>query len=112
MKRIRAKAPAADYRKTLIEIGEAIARLGASLLGARPAAPARPARVKAVRRRPARRRVAKKPMSPKQRRDLQLQGRYMAAVRSLSEPNKAKIRALRARKGVEAAIAAALRLAR
>ena len=55
---------------------------------------------------------SKAPVAPKKVRKpnpaLQMQGRYMSAVRSLSKANKAEVKRVRAEKGVEAAIALAL----
>jgi len=41
---------------------------------------------------------------------MKLQGRYISAVRLLTSPQKTQVRALREEKGVEAAIALAVRL--
>jgi hypothetical protein len=59
-------------------------------------------------RRPA---VRRKPrISAATRKLYQQQGRYMATVRSLSKNQKAKVRAIREKSGVQAAIAAAKRM--
>lgn len=42
---------------------------------------------------------------------LKLQGQYMGTLRGLTPPQKAKVKKIRARKGVRAALAAARRLA-
>jgi hypothetical protein len=42
----------------------------------------------------------------------QQQGRYMAAVRQLSKADRAKVKAIREKSGVRAAIAAAKRMAK
>jgi hypothetical protein len=42
----------------------------------------------------------------------QAQGRYMAAVRPLTKEQRAKIKAIREKSGVQAAIAAAKRMAK
>jgi hypothetical protein len=79
----------------------------AALTGeARSSAPRR-----AVRRgrRRARRRLK---LTPKGRKSLQMQGRYMAAVRVLPQAARARIRAIREKSGVQAAIAEARRLAK
>ncbi len=55
-------------------------------------------------------RLAAKPPSPARRRAMRLQGRYISAVRLLSPRQKAQVRALRKEKGVQAAIALAVRL--
>ena len=64
--------------------------------------------------RPARRRVARrKPrISAATRKMYQQQGRYMAALRQLSKQARAKIKAIREKSGVRAAIAAAKRMAK
>lgn len=64
---------------------------------------AKPAKRKAVRRKPR--------ISAATRKIYQQQGRYMAAVRSLSKDQKAKVQAVREKSGVQAAIAAAKRIA-
>lgn len=61
---------------------------------------------------PAKRTVGRKPrISAATRKLYQQQGRYMAAVRSLSKDQKAKVKAVREKSGVQAAIAAAKRIA-
>lgn len=55
---------------------------------------------------------AKKAISRAQRVARQAQGRYMAAVRRLSKDARAKIKAIRAESGVDAAIRAALKMAK
>lgn len=55
---------------------------------------------------------AKKAISRAQRVARQAQGRYMAAVRSLSKDARAKIKAIRAESGVDAAIRAAVKMAK
>lgn len=50
-------------------------------------------------------------LSPAQRKALKLQGKYMGTMRGLRPMQRKKIKALRARKGVRVAIAAALKLA-
>jgi hypothetical protein len=49
-------------------------------------------------------------ISPATRKKYQAQGRYMAAVRSLSKESRAKIKAIRERSGINAAITAAKRM--
>ena len=65
---------------------------------------ARPTRPKVARRKPR--------ISAATRRIYQQQGRYMAALRNLSKEARAKIKAIRQKSGVQAAIAAAKRAAR
>jgi hypothetical protein len=55
---------------------------------------------------------AKKAISRAQRIARQAQGRYMAAVRSLSKDARARIKAIRAESGVDAAIKAAVKMAK
>lgn len=55
---------------------------------------------------------AKKAISRAQRIARQAQGRYMAAVRSLSKDARARIKTIRAESGVDAAIRAAKKLAK
>lgn len=54
---------------------------------------------------------AKKAISRAQRVARQAQGRYMAAVRQLSKQARAQVKAIRERSGVDAAIAAARKMA-
>jgi hypothetical protein len=49
-------------------------------------------------------------ISPATRKMYQQQGRYMAAVRQLSKADRAKVKAIREKSGVRAAIAAAKRM--
>ena len=56
-------------------------------------------------------RKAKKAISRAQRVARQAQGRYMAAVRQLSKQARARVKAIRERSGVDAAIAAARKMA-
>ncbi len=51
-------------------------------------------------------------LSPRRRAALELQGRYMGYMRRLTPRLKAKVRALKAKRGFPAAIAMARRLAR
>lgn len=94
-------------RKSLVNIVEslmgALARVGEA--SARPAGP----RASAAPPRPRRRKAR---LSAGRRTALQLQGRYMALVRTLKPRQKAQVRALRAAKGVGPAIALAARLAK
>ena len=60
---------------------------------------------------PTARRPRRKP-SPKRLAALKLQGRYMGYVRNLGPRQKARVKALRAAKGVDAAISLAKKLAR
>lgn len=51
-------------------------------------------------------------LSPARRAALEIQGRYMGSLRPLKPRQKARVKELRARKGLPAAIALAKRLAR
>jgi hypothetical protein len=62
-----------------------------------------------VAERPARRR--KLALSPKRRAELELQGRYMGCLRNLRPGQKKLVKAVRAAKGIRAAIAKAKTLA-
>ena len=76
--------------------------VGRRLFGDRVSRKARKART--VTRKVAR----KKPrISPAVRAKYRLQGKYLSALRPLSKPQRAKIKAIRAKSGVRAAIAAA-----
>jgi hypothetical protein len=57
-------------------------------------------------------RKAKRRMSPARRAALKLHGRYMGHIRTLSKVDRARIKALREKSGVRAAIAAAKRMAK
>jgi len=59
---------------------------------------------------PAARRPRRKP-SPKRLAALKLQGRYMGYIRNLGPRQKARVKALRATKGIDAAISLAKQLA-
>ena len=50
-------------------------------------------------------------LTPAQRAALKLQGRYMGTMRGLKPTQKAKVKRIRAQRGIRAAIAAARRLA-
>ncbi len=54
---------------------------------------------------------SRRPLSPKARASLKLQGRYMGYMRQLSPRRKAKVRKIKEAKGVRAAIARARELA-
>ena len=86
-------------RRSLTSITRALSRLGPALqlMTAVRSSAGAPARKKPV-------------LSPARRRALAWQGQYMSYVRELPPRQKAKVKALRARKGVEAAIRFAKRL--
>ena len=91
-------AKALRRRKTLVEdLRRGLAALGEGLIANSPF----PA---------GQRRKRKAAISPKQRRARHAQGRYLGAIARLSKTDRAKIRAVREKHGVEKAIAAAKRL--
>ncbi len=59
---------------------------------------------RAARRGPARRRPARRKMSPRVRALRRLQGKYMGYVRRLKPADKARVRTVREKQGMEAAI--------
>jgi hypothetical protein len=87
-------------RRSLGAIVRALARL-APALDAATRGPGNPGR-----------RGRKLKLSPARRASLRLQGQYMGYLRGLKARQKARVKALRARKGVRAAITFASRLAR
>ncbi len=56
--------------------------------------------------------VVRGPVSAKRRAAMRVQGQYMCAIRPLSAVQRAQMKKIRAEKGVDAAIAAALKLQR
>ncbi len=96
-------------RASLTALGEDVGKLGRKAVKGASlpvlAGIARTAGGRAVRR-------AKPKISTAVRKMYQQQGRYMAALRPLTKPARAKIKAIRAKSGVRAAIAAAKRSAR
>ena len=104
--------PAASLSKQVKDVGSTLRRLERQLRGvvralakesqataARAVAGAKPA----VRR--------KLRISPARRRALKLQGRYLGYMRQLKLAQKARVKALKAKKGMRAAIAMARKLA-
>lgn len=87
-------------RRSLGAIVRALARL-APALDAATRAPANPGR-----------RGRKLRLSPARRASLKLQGQYMGYLRALKPRQKARVKALRAKSGVRAAISLARRMAR
>jgi len=63
-------------------------------------------------RAPRKARKKSRPISKAQRAARQAQGRYMGSLRQLSAEAKAKVKAIRAKSGVQAAIAAARKMAK
>lgn len=96
-----------DLRKRLEELGDETVAAGRRF-GKRAAAGLRAAEKAS---RPTRRR-AKPVISAATRKIYQMQGRYMAVLRQLPRTARAKIKKIRASKGVKAAIAAAKKMAR
>lgn len=86
-------------RQSLSSVTDALQRL-AAVLESKTDAPA-------ASRRPRRR----MPMSPARREALRLQGRYMTYVRTLGSAHATRVKAVRAAKGMRAALALAKRLA-
>ncbi len=82
-------------------VGKRLFRAGALSIKARRSGTATP---KVARRKPR--------ISAATRKKFQTQGRYMAALRNLSKGSRAKIKAIRKKSGVEAAIAAAKEMAK
>jgi hypothetical protein len=86
-------------RRSLAAIIRALARLAPALKAA-TRGPANPGH-----------RSRKLTLSPARRASLRLQGKYMGCLRSLKPRQKARVKALRATRGVRAAISLARRLA-
>ncbi len=86
-------------RRSLGSISRALARL-APALAAATRSPGKPVRQRRKLR-----------LSPARRAALELQGQYMGYLRNLKPRQKAQVKALRARKGLRAAISEAKRLA-
>ncbi len=89
-------------RLAVAAVSHAIDALAAELRAAEGRAPAK-------RRRPTRERAEAR-MSPKRRDALRLQGQYIGHLRHLAPRQQAKVKASRAKRGVEAAIRMAKRL--
>lgn len=88
-------------RRSLASIMRSLVRLGPALEGAAAGSPKDPAR-----------RGRKLRLSAERRTALRLQGQYMGHLRSLKPRQKARVKALRAAKGIGPAIAFARRLAK
>jgi hypothetical protein len=106
---------ALERRQKLVrEITDRLAALGESATGfvSRAARRVTPRLARTGRRAAkAGRKRAKRAISAATRAKYQAQGRYMAAVRQLSKPTRAKIKKIREKSGVDAAVKAALALA-
>ncbi|MGH9368194.1 MAG: hypothetical protein ACRD3M_11030 [Thermoanaerobaculia bacterium] len=94
-----------ELRRRLAALGESAAGAVARAARKRPLPKLTPRRRRAVRRR------ARKAITRAQRVARQAQGRYLGAIRGLSETSRAKVREIRKSSGVKAAIAAAKKLA-
>jgi hypothetical protein len=88
-------------RRSLSSIGSALARVLSAVGQANAARPDRAVRP-----------IRKLRLSPARRAALKLQGQYMGYIRTLRPRAKARVRAVREKKGVQAAIALAKRLAK
>ena len=91
-------------RASLAALETGVNGLGKRLLGDRVSRKPRTVRRKVARRKPR--------ISPATRKIYQQQGRYMAALRPLSKQQRAKVKAIREKSGVGAAIAAAKGMAK
>ena len=91
----------ADLKHSLASLCDTLSELAGTAFGS--TAPARSI-AKAPRR-------ASRQLSPKARAALQLQGRYMGFMRQLSAKNQAAVRGVKEKKGMEAAIGTAQKLA-
>ena len=103
MSRHRRNLAARDIRaitKSLYSIAAAVQRLAPLLQAAASGGPGNPPR-----------RGRRLRLSPERRAALKLQGQYMGYLRGLSPRQRARVKALRAAKGVRPAIAFAKRLA-
>jgi hypothetical protein len=96
-----------DLRGKLAVLEEAAGKTGKRLFKDGPFPMAQ--KLRAVKRMAARR---KPRISAATRKIYQQQGRYMAALRNLSKEQRAKIKAIREKSGVRAAIAAARKMAK
>jgi hypothetical protein len=90
----------AAVRRSLSALDRALARLATHAMNAGKHSVKSPVRT-----------ASKIKLSPGRRKALQLQGRYLGYVRQLKPRAKAQVRAIRASKGVRAAIAKARKLA-
>jgi hypothetical protein len=102
-------------QKIIREITDRLAALGESATGlvSRVARDVRPRLARTGRRAAkAGRKGAKRAISAATRAKYQAQGRYMAAVRQLPKTTRAKIKKIREKSGVDAAVKAALAMAR
>lgn len=90
-----------SIRRSLSSIARALSRLAPLLQAAASASPGNPSH-----------RGRKLRLSAQRRAALRLQGQYMGHLRSLKPRQKARVKALRAAKGIRPAIAFAKRLAK
>jgi hypothetical protein len=82
-------------RKALREVNRAVAKLAAALKRRRPASP----------------KGRKLKLTPKRLAALQIQGAYIGHMRHLSPRQKAQVKVIKEKRGMEAAVGAAKRLA-
>lgn len=108
------KIAAADVAKALKRREKLIKRLRAQLTALEQASLPVARKLAAAGRKAVRRAAprARKALTRAQKTARQAQGRYMAAVRRLSEETRVKIREIRKESGVDAAIKAALKMAK
>jgi hypothetical protein len=101
-KRVNSKAARtiAGVRRTLRELDRSLAALSRALATSKPEAGMQPAG-----------KARRLKLSPARQRALRLHGRYLGYIRQLKPRQKAEVRALRAKRGVKAAIARARKLA-
>jgi hypothetical protein len=98
-----------SLKKNVQDIGATLKRLEGQLRALVPAlAKETKASVTQAVAKPARRKLR---LSPERRRALKLQGSYLGYMRQLKPTQKAKVKAVKAKKGMRAAIAMARRLA-
>ncbi len=95
-------------RESLAALGEGAGSIGKRLFKG-SLLRTRTRRVRTAGKRPARR---KPRISAETRKKFQAQGRYMAALRNLSKVSRTKVKAIRKKSGVEAAISAAKQMAK
>jgi len=102
--------PKSPLKKQIQAVGATLRRLEGQLRGLVPVlAQATKATVaQAVAATPPRRKLR---LSPERRRALKLQGSYLGYMRQLKPTQKAKVKAVKAKKGMRVAIATARRLA-
>lgn len=119
MKKTNRGASRQSLEAAISDLADALGRLvvhvasSAAASASTPLPAAKPAlrREAPVATAPARAAKSKRPVTAARKKDLMFQGKYMAAIRSLGTADKNKVRTIRAQRGIEAAVALALRLA-